>query len=95
MYNLPAVLFATLGLQDAHLPVAAQTTLPLAAVTGANIRLKLMPIGSLATLLWLTMLRPKNIEVTWAEYFQVGWWLALPILLAALAALAILSAKAG
>ncbi|WP_407543165.1 arsenical efflux pump membrane protein ArsB (plasmid) [Deinococcus radiomollis] len=95
MNNLPAVLFATLGLQDAHLPVAAQTTLSLAAVTGADIGPKLTPIGSLATLLWLTMLRAKNIEVTWAEYFQIGWRLTLPVLLAALTALAVLSAKAG
>lgn len=51
MNNLPAVLFAALGLQDTHLPVAAQTTLSLAAVTGADIRPKLTPIGSLAILL--------------------------------------------
>lgn len=60
MNNLPAGLFATLGLQDAHLSAAAQTTLSLAAVTGSDIGPKLTPIGSLATLLWLTMLRARR-----------------------------------
>jgi arsenical pump membrane protein len=95
MNNLPAVLFAVLGLHDAHLPAAVHTTLSLAAVTGADIGPKLTPIGSLATLLWLTILRAKNIEVSWAEYFQVGWRLTLPVLMSALTALAILATKAG
>ena len=91
MNNLPAVLFAVLGLQDAHLQAGVQTTLSLAAVTGADIGPKLTPIGSLATLLWLTLLRQKNIEVSWGEYFQVGWRLTLPVLLAALTTLCVLS----
>ena len=62
-----------------------QTTLSLAAVTGADIGPKLTPIGSLATLLWLTLLRQRKIEVSWSEYFQVGWRLTLPVLFAALA----------
>ena len=37
------------------------------------------------------MLQKKNIEVSWAEYFQVGWRLTLPVLFAALAALCVLS----
>ncbi|WP_185974669.1 hypothetical protein [Deinococcus detaillensis] len=41
----------------------------------------------------LTMLRAKNIEVVWAEYFRVGWRLTLPVLLANFTALAVLNAK--
>ena len=39
----------------------------------------------------LSLLRQKQIEVSWGEYFQVGWRLTLPVLLAALVTLSVLS----
>jgi arsenical pump membrane protein len=80
--NLPMFLMA-LGL----LP-AGDGTLALAALVGANIGEKLTPIGSLATLLWLDLLRRHRVTVSWGRYVTLA---ALPTITATLAALALLA----
>jgi arsenical pump membrane protein len=80
--NLPMFLMA-LGL----LP-AGDGTLALAALVGANIGEKLTPIGSLATLLWLDLLRRHHVTVSWGRYVTLA---ALPTITATLAALALLA----
>lgn len=80
--NLPMFLMA-LGL----LP-AGDGTLALAALVGANIGEKLTPIGSLATLLWLDLLRRHGVSVSWGRYVALA---ALPTIAATLAALAVLA----
>lgn len=92
--NLPAVLFASLGLEQTGLAAPAREALAFAAIIGADIGPKLTPIGSLATLLWLSVLGRRGLKVGWGEYFRVGVVLTPPVLLAALAALvAVLAAR--
>lgn len=88
--NLPAVLFAALGLEEAALPARLRETLAFALVVGADVGPKLTPIGSLATLLWLHVLRGRGLTVSWGEYLREGVRLTVPVLLAALLALALL-----
>lgn len=85
--NLPALLTAILGLQESGLADAAQRHLAFAAVIGADIGPKLTPIGSLATLLWLHVLRGRGLHVSWAEYLRAGLVLTPPVLLVGLLAL--------
>ena len=85
--NLPALLTAILGIQGSGVSGAARQALVFGAVVGADIGPKLTPIGSLATLLWLHVLRGRGLEVGWGEYLRAGLRLTPPVLLAGLLAL--------
>lgn len=85
--NLPALLTALLGLRESGVTGAARDALLYGAVVGADIGPKLTPIGSLATLLWLHVLRGRGLHVTWGEYLRAGLILTPPVLLAGLLAL--------
>ena len=78
--NLPALLTAILGLQESGLAHAVQRELAFAADIGP----KLTPIGSLATLLWLHVLRGRDLHVSWAEYLRAGLILTPSVLLTGL-----------
>ena len=80
--NLPALLTALLGLD--HIQTASRDLLGYAALVGADIGPKLTPIGSLATLLWLHILRGRGVEVGWGEYLRAGLILTPPVLLVGL-----------
>lgn len=85
--NLPALLTAILGIQESGLSGHSRDALAFAAVVGADIGPKLTPIGSLATLLWLHVLRGRGLYVGWGEYLQAGLKLTPPVLLTGLLAL--------
>jgi arsenical pump membrane protein len=78
--NLPAVLVSVLALQKAaHV---SQTAI-YAIVIGTNIGPKLTPFGSLATLLWLGILKDHDINISWGTYMRENWWVVLLTLSAA------------
>ncbi|QHT61973.1 arsenical efflux pump membrane protein ArsB [Paenibacillus lycopersici] len=81
--NLPAVLVSSLAIHDSGGP----HYLAYASLLGTSVGAKLTPIGSLATLLWLQLLRKGGIDMTWREYAKYGIVLTLPILFCALLAL--------
>lgn len=78
--NLPAVLIASLAIEQVNGP----SYLPYASLLGASVGAKLTPIGSLATLLWLQLARQGGVELSWREYSKYGLLLTFPILLLAL-----------
>ena len=88
--NLPVFLVALLALR--HLGIlthdARPATLPYAALVGANVGSKLTPVGSLATLLWLDMLRRRGLHVSWGRYTRLA---ALPTAAAVVTALVALA----
>jgi arsenical pump membrane protein len=81
--NLPAVLVSSLAIEQVDGPAY----LPFASLLGTAVGAKLTPIGSLATLLWLQLLRKGGIEMSWREYIKYGLLLTFPILLCSLIAL--------
>jgi arsenical pump membrane protein len=81
--NLPAVLVSSLAIEQMNGP----SYLPYASLIGTAIGAKLTPIGSLATLLWLQLIKRGGVELSWREYMLYALPLILPILLSALIAL--------
>lgn len=95
--NLPMVLFGNLAINDfvvsvpnlasGELGTALEHTkqaLIYANLLGCNIGSKLTPIGSLCTLLWLTLLAKRGVKFGFKQYFAYSLIFALPVLCAAL-----------
>lgn len=88
--NLPAVLIGALTVDAAAAEGAVRSALIYANIVGSDIGPKMTPIGSLATLLWLHVLRRRGVLITWGHYFSVGIRLTLPVLAASLLMLGML-----
>jgi arsenical pump membrane protein len=78
--NLPAVLISSLAIEQVNGP----EYLPYASLLGTSVGAKLTPIGSLATLLWIQLVRQGGLSISWREYTKYGLLLTFPILLLAL-----------
>ena len=63
----------------------------LAALIGGDLGPRLLPIGSLAGLLWIAVLRGLDVEVTLKRFVGVGLAVTIPTLAISLAVLALLT----
>lgn len=69
--NLPAVMISTLSITEMNLqPLILQASY-LANVIGSDIGALLTPIGTLATLIWMFILKENAIKITWGQYLRV------------------------
>lgn len=85
MNNLPAALIARSAIQDAGAGDAAIY----GALLGANIGPNILPTGSLATMLVLSVARRKGQPIHGVEVVETGIWMTPLVLLAAVLALAV------
>ncbi|MGH3679592.1 MAG: ArsB/NhaD family transporter [Natronosporangium sp.] len=72
-----------------HLPGAGEKTY-LAALVGGDLGPRVLPIGSLAGLLWLTLLGRLGVELRLRQFVVVGTLVTVPSLAASLGVLALL-----
>ena len=78
MNNLPSGLIAGSALQTAHVPELVKSALLIGVDLGPNLSVT----GSLATILWLIVLRREDVEITGWEFFKAGM-IVMPIALLA------------
>jgi len=71
--NVPMAVVMTSSLRGIqHAPVAIQHGFIAATMFGCDLGPNLTTVGSLATVLWLLILRQRNVEVSGLDYFKVG-----------------------
>ncbi|WP_127533720.1 arsenic transporter [Paenibacillus kobensis] len=69
--NHPALMVGTLTLTNMGLDPVTLKISYLASVIGSDIGSLLLPIGTLATLMWMHILRKGNVKISWGDYVKV------------------------
>ena len=78
--NLPALLTQMLTLQSLSLDPDLYKLLTLSVVTGCDIGSKILPTGSLATLIWLHQLKRHKIDISWGYFIKTCGIIIPPLL---------------
>ena len=68
--NHPALMIGTITLTEMNLDPITLKTIYLANIIGSDIGALLLPIGTLATLIWLHILRQNHIHISWKKYLR-------------------------
>ncbi|WP_160723387.1 arsenic transporter [Bacillus sp. USDA818B3_A] len=79
--NHPALMVSTLALTDMGLNPFLMKTVYLANIIGSDIGSLILPIGTLATLIWMYILKKNKIKITWFQYIKVTLIVIPPTLL--------------
>jgi arsenical pump membrane protein len=70
--NHPALMIGTITLTEMGLDPITLKTIYLANIIGSDMGSLLLPIGTLASLIWMNILRENNIKVTWKDYLSLS-----------------------
>ena len=70
--NHPALMIGTITLTEMGLDPITLKTIYLANIIGSDMGSLLLPIGTLASLIWMHILRKNKIKVTWKDYLSVS-----------------------
>ena len=73
MNNLPAVMIGTMSLTQMNLETDVMQSAYMANILGSDIGALLVPVGTLASLLWMFILRSHRIPITWGKYVKVAF----------------------
>jgi arsenical pump membrane protein len=70
--NHPALMIGTITLTEMHLDPITLKTIYLANIIGSDMGSLLLPIGTLASLIWMYILRQNDIKIRWKDYLCVS-----------------------
>ncbi|PQP83214.1 arsenic transporter [Paenibacillus sp. PCH8] len=76
--NLPSVMIGTFAVTDLQLSESQLHLAYLANILGSDIGALLTPIGTLATLIWMYILKTHQIRISWKQYMKVTF-IVIPI----------------
>jgi arsenical pump membrane protein len=79
--NHPALMVGTLTLTHMNLDLLSLKIAYLANVIGSDIGSLLLPMGTLATLLWMHIVKKGKIRITWREYIKITFVVIPPVVL--------------
>lgn len=79
--NVPMALVMISAIHGVGAPAATQTGMVFALILGADLGPNLTTVGSLATILWIVILRRKGLEISTREYVRLGL-AVVPVMLA-------------
>ena len=68
--NHPALMIGTLTLTNMHLDPMTLKIAYLANVIGSDVGSLILPIGTLATMIWMTILRRNKVKIKWKDYIK-------------------------
>lgn len=80
--NLPMALVMTSTLMSVHVAAGTHQTLVYGTILGADLGPNLTTVGSLATMLWLLILRRKGLDISTLDYIKLGLTV-VPVMLVA------------
>src|SRR4051812_296703 len=70
--NHPALMIGTITLTEMGLDPITLKTIYLANIIGSDMGSLLLPIGTLASLIWMHILKENHIKVKWKDYLKVS-----------------------
>ncbi|WP_102693473.1 arsenic transporter [Rummeliibacillus pycnus] len=79
--NHPALMIGTLTLTNMNLDPLSLKVAYLANVIGSDIGSLLLPMGTLATLMWMHIVRRGNVKITWWKYIKITTVVIPPVVL--------------
>ncbi|RFU66187.1 arsenic transporter [Peribacillus saganii] len=79
--NHPALMIGTMALTEMGLDPITLKTIYLANIIGSDMGSLLLPTGTLATLIWMHILRGNQVKISWSKYIGVTI-LAIPLTVA-------------
>jgi arsenical pump membrane protein len=69
--NHPALMVSTLTLTNMNLDPVTLKVAYLASVIGSDVGSLILPIGTLATLMWMHIIKKGGVPITWKQYIKV------------------------
>jgi arsenical pump membrane protein len=85
--NHPALMVGTIALTEMNLNPIILKSAYLANIIGSDIGSLLLPTGTLATLLWMHILKKNNYKISWSTYMKVTFIVIPPTVIFTLIAL--------